>query len=122
MLDDVKWRVLNADRIEVSPEFRERAYKNLMIDLLLASPKYSAFRTGINKANFENFDYKRPLIYEIKNKQLLVTNEPLRRALDRPMFTAVPSGITLIQIVYAFICSIIIILLSINYIHYGIET
>ncbi|AAZ38263.1 ORF-97 [Agrotis segetum nucleopolyhedrovirus A] len=104
----VRWRMLNTDRVEVSPESREHAWKDLIIEILLDSPLDSTYRTMINKANFENFDYNRPLIYEIKNKTLLVTNENLNRALNRPVGTLVPLNIISIHVFLAFICAILL--------------
>ncbi|QNV47891.1 per os infectivity factor 6 [Alphabaculovirus altersperidaniae] len=104
----VRWRFLNRDRVEVSPESREHAWKDLIIDTLLASPSNNTFRTMINRANFENFDYNRPLIYEIKNKSLLVTNDNLNRALNRPTGTLSALNIMSIHVFFAFICAILL--------------
>lgn len=104
----VRWRMLNTDRVEVSPESREHAWKDLIIDTLLDSPADSTYRTMINKANFENFDYKRPLIYEIKNKVLLITNDNLNRALNRPTGTLSALNIMSIHVFLAFICAILL--------------
>ncbi|ABM45799.1 unknown protein [Spodoptera frugiperda multiple nucleopolyhedrovirus] len=104
----VRWRMLNRDRVEVSPESREHAWKDLIIDTLLDSPQDSTFRTMINKANFEFFDYSRPLIYEIKDRKLLITNENLNRALNRPTGTLSAMNIISIQVFLAFICAILL--------------
>ena len=100
--------MLNRDRVEVSPESREHAWKDLIIDVLLNSPTDGAFRTMINKANFENFDYNRPLIYEIKDRTLLITNENLNRALNRPTGTLSAFNIISIHVFFAFICAILL--------------
>ncbi|AIZ48650.1 ac68 [Agrotis segetum nucleopolyhedrovirus B] len=104
----VRWRMLNTDRVEVSPESREHAWKDLIIDTLLNAPLDSTYRTMIDKANFENFDYNRPLIYEIKDKVLLITNDNLNRALNRPVGTLSVFNIMSIHVLLAFICSILL--------------
>ncbi|AXU41689.1 PIF-6 [Spodoptera eridania nucleopolyhedrovirus] len=104
----VRWRLLNRDRVEVSPESREHAWKDLVIDVLLNSPTDTTFRTMIDKANFENFDYNRPLIYQIKDKTLLITNDNLNRALNRPTGTLSALNIMSIHVFFAFICAILL--------------
>lgn len=37
------------------------------------------------KADFENFDYNTPIVYNVKTKELIVLNERLRAALNRPV-------------------------------------
>ncbi|ACI47461.1 unknown [Spodoptera litura nucleopolyhedrovirus II] len=104
----VRWRLLNRDRVEVSPESREHAWKDLVIDVLLNSPTDTTFRTMIDKANFENFDYNRPLIYQVKDKTLLITNDNLNRALNRPTGTLSALNIMSIHVFFAFICAILL--------------
>ncbi len=104
----VRWRLLNRDRVEVSPESREHAWKDLIINIILASPTDTTFRTMINKANFENFDYNRPLIYEVKDKTLLITNDNLNKAMNRPTGTLSALNIMSIHVFFAFICAILL--------------
>ncbi|AKN80647.1 hypothetical protein [Perigonia lusca single nucleopolyhedrovirus] len=104
----IKWRMLNLDRVEVSPEYREHAWKQLIVQSVLDCPTYNTYRTHINRANIENFDYKRPLVYEIKNRNILINNESLNKAMNRPHTTVRPMNITSIQIILAFICSVLL--------------
>ncbi|QEI03604.1 PIF-6 [Rachiplusia nu nucleopolyhedrovirus] len=108
----VRWRMLNSARVEVTPEGREHAWKDLVIDTLLQSPTNSSYRTLIDKANFEHFDYKRPLIYDIKNKTVLINNEFLNKALNRPIGTLRPLDLISGQVLLAFICSVLLIVIS----------
>lgn len=62
----------------------------------------------INKANFENFDYNRPLIYEVKDKTLLITNDNLNKAMNRPTGTLSALNIMSIHVFFAFICAILL--------------
>lgn len=104
----VLWRFLNTDRIEVSPEYREHAWKELVVQTLQTCPKYNSYRTSINKANFEYFDYKRPLVYEIKNQNLLINNEFLNVALNRPNATVRPMILMPAHLLMGFICAILL--------------
>ncbi len=104
--------MLNSARIEISPESREHAWKDLITDTLLDSPTDSSYRTLIDKANFEHFDYKRPLIYDIKNKTVLINNEMLNRALNRPIGSLRPLNVISVQVFLAFICSLLIIVIT----------
>jgi hypothetical protein len=104
----VRWRMLNSDRIEVSPESREHAWKDLVIDTLLESPLDGSFRTLIDSANFKYFDYARPLIYQIQDKTLLVTNDNLTKALNRPRGTLSPMNIISLHVFLAFICAVLL--------------
>ncbi|AEN03987.1 ORF66 [Helicoverpa armigera nucleopolyhedrovirus] len=106
----IRWRILNSDRVEISPESREYAWKDLLIDLLLTSPRDNNYRTNFDKANVLNFDYNRPLVYEITNKTLLINSEFFNRALNRPRAVLSPLNITSVQIFLAFICTVLLAL------------
>ncbi|AAZ67428.1 orf57 [Trichoplusia ni single nucleopolyhedrovirus] len=110
--NSIRWRMLNSARVEVSPESREHAWKDLVIDTLLASPKDDSYRTMINKANFENFDYNRPLIYDIKTNTVLINSEFLNRALNRPSGSLDPLNVMSAHVFLAFICSLLLIVLT----------
>ncbi|AAL01748.1 unknown [Spodoptera litura nucleopolyhedrovirus] len=111
-MSKIRWRILNSDRVEVSPESREHAWKDLMIDLLQTSPNYVSYRTAINRADFENFDYNRPIVYEINERNLLINSEFFNVALNRPSCVVAPLNITPLCIFLAFICSLLIALIS----------
>ncbi|ABI35738.1 hypothetical protein [Ectropis obliqua nucleopolyhedrovirus] len=104
----IRWRMLNSDRVEVTPEDRQDAWQNLIVSTLNNSPVYSTYRTLINRANFENFDYKRPLIYEIGRRTLLINNEFLNRALNRPNALVAPLNVKSFHIALAYMCAVII--------------
>ncbi|AKR17357.1 PIF-6 [Urbanus proteus nucleopolyhedrovirus] len=108
----VRWRILNTDRVEVVPSSRKRAWRKLIFAVLKRSPDDSNFRTLINNANFKHFDYNSPLIYEVKSKNLLVTNENLNRALNRATLTSSIMNIKSIQIYLAFISTILLVLIT----------
>nr|ANS70966.1 per os infectivity factor 6 [Lymantria dispar multiple nucleopolyhedrovirus] len=108
----IKWRFLNADRVEVTPEYREHAWKDLIVDEMQKMPKYDAFRTCVNRADFENFDYKTPIVYEINNKTVLINNEFFNKLLNRPRLYASASVVRPIQIFFAFICCVLLSILT----------
>ncbi|QWO71607.1 per os infectivity factor 6 [Orgyia pseudotsugata single capsid nuclopolyhedrovirus] len=108
----VKWRMLNADRVEVTPEDRKDAWQDIIVDTLRSCPPYSTYRTLVNKANFKNFDYKRPIVYEIKNKTLLVNSEFINKILNRPRVSVTPLHVKSYHIVLAFICAVLLIIVT----------
>ncbi|QHB21726.1 pif-6 [Artaxa digramma nucleopolyhedrovirus] len=108
----VKWRMLNSDRVEVTPNDRQEAWQNLIINILQTSPNYNTYRTMVNKANLENFDFKIPIVYEVKNKTLLINNEFLNKALNRPRTMVSPLNVTSFQIVLVFICALLLIVIA----------
>ncbi|AKC91699.1 pif6 [Lambdina fiscellaria nucleopolyhedrovirus] len=116
----VKWRILNSDRVEVSPEDREHAWKDLIIDVLKQCPRYNSYRTMINKANFENFDYKQPIVYEMSNEQLLINNEFLNKTLNRPFVIVSPINMRVAHVMFLFICSVLLIVVA-NFFTYNKE-
>lgn len=104
--------MLNSDRVEVVPEDRRDAWQQLIVKVLKECPRYNTFRTQINKANFENFDYKRPLVYDVGNRTLFVNSEFLNKALNRPRSAVAAFNIQSNQIALAFICVILIIVIT----------
>ncbi|QYC92767.1 Per os infectivity factor 6 [Trabala vishnou gigantina nucleopolyhedrovirus] len=107
----VRWRMLNSDRVEITPEDRKEAWQNLFVDILKNCPASGTYRTLINKANFKYFDYKRPIVYEISNKTLLINSEFLNKTLNRPRAVTSSLNVQSYQILLAYICTILIILL-----------
>jgi Per os infectivity factor 6 len=105
---NVRWRILNSDRVEVSPESREHAWKDLLIDVLEQCPRYASYRTNVTRADFENFDYNRPIVYEIKNKTVLINSEFFNKALNKPLGAVVPMNVMSVHIFLAFICSLLL--------------
>ncbi|ACO53513.1 unknown [Euproctis pseudoconspersa nucleopolyhedrovirus] len=108
----VKWRMLNADRLEVTPNDRKEAWQDIIVNVLLTSPNDSTYRTMINKSNFENFDYKRPIVYEVSNESLLITNEFLNKALNRPRSVIAPINVKSYQIVLVFMCALLLTVIT----------
>ncbi|AUA60293.1 PIF-6 [Operophtera brumata nucleopolyhedrovirus] len=108
----IAWKFLNADRIEVVPSSRRRAWNNLMIDLLANSSRDDTYRTGVNRANVEYFDYNTPIIYEVTDENYLISSEFMNKALNRPSRTVAPIGISSLQIALVFICSVILSLIA----------
>ncbi|AXU41514.1 PIF-6 [Alphabaculovirus altermyunipunctae] len=108
----IRWRMLNADRVEVSPESREHAWKDLLIDLLESSPTSSTYRTAVTKADFEYFDYNRPIIYEMRENTMLINSEFFNVALNRPTRLVTPINVMSLQVFLAFICSLILVLVA----------
>ncbi|ABY65790.1 unknown [Orgyia leucostigma nucleopolyhedrovirus] len=108
----VKWRMLNADRVEVTPEDRKDAWQKIIIDTLRNCPSYDTYRTLVNKANFDNFDYNRPIVYEIGNKTLLINSEFLNKSLNRPRVAVAAMNVKSFHIVLAFICAMLLTVIT----------
>ncbi|ABF50320.1 unknown [Antheraea pernyi nucleopolyhedrovirus] len=85
MWDAVRWQLLSADEVEVAPEYRALAWRELIANVANGTPLDFTFRTMFQRADFENFDYNTPIVYNVKNKELIVLNERLKAALNRPV-------------------------------------
>jgi hypothetical protein len=85
MWNTVRWQVLSSDEVEVVPEHRALAWRELIANVADGTPIDYTFRTMFQRADFENFDYNTPIVYNVKNKELIVLNERIRAALNRPV-------------------------------------
>nr|QNN89322.1 hypothetical protein [Spilarctia obliqua nucleopolyhedrovirus] len=85
MWDTIRWQILGSDKIEVAPEHRALAWRELIANVAYATPLNYTFRTMFQRADFENFDYNTPIVYNVKTKELLMLNERIRAALNRPV-------------------------------------
>ncbi|AAQ91741.1 unknown [Choristoneura fumiferana DEF multiple nucleopolyhedrovirus] len=85
MWDTVRWQVLSSNEVEVAPEHRALAWRELIANVADGTPLDYTFRTMFQRADFENFDYNTPIVYNVKNKELIVLNERIRAALNRPV-------------------------------------
>lgn len=109
MWDSVKWQILNADEIEVSPEHRSLAWRELIINVANNTPLDNTFRTMFQKADFENFDYNTPIVYNVKTKTLIMYNERIRAALNRPTrFNDRTINVNTSHILLVFICVLLL--------------
>lgn len=63
------------------------------------------------KADFENFDYNTPIVYNLKTKTLTMYNERIRAALNRP--ARFNDQTTNVNIAYVFLFFICIVLLNV---------
>nr|AFS51963.1 DekiORF85 [Dendrolimus kikuchii nucleopolyhedrovirus] len=110
MWELINWQILNSDEIEVVPEHRSLAWRELIINVAAGTPLDNTFRTMFQKADLENFDYNTPIVYNIRDKSLTVYNERLRAALNRP--TARHNdrtiNINIAHILIAFICIVVL--------------
>ncbi|AKN81049.1 Per os infectivity factor 6 [Lonomia obliqua multiple nucleopolyhedrovirus] len=105
MWDSIKWQILNAKEIEVCPEHRSLAWKELIINLANSTPLSYTFRTMFGKADFENFDYNTPIVYNVETKTLIIYNERLKAVLNRPFQSNDRTiNINIAQVLLVFIC------------------
>ncbi|AJD09243.1 hypothetical protein [Condylorrhiza vestigialis mutiple nucleopolyhedrovirus] len=85
MWDTVRWQVLSSNEVEVAPEHRALAWRELIANVANGTPLDYTYRTMFQRADFENFDYNTPIVYDVKNKELIVLNERIRAALNKPV-------------------------------------
>ncbi|AGR57119.1 hypothetical protein [Choristoneura rosaceana nucleopolyhedrovirus] len=85
MWDTIRWQVLSSDEVEVAPEHRALAWRELIANVARDTPLEYTFRTMFQRADLENFDYNTPIVYNVTTKELVVLNERLRAALNRPV-------------------------------------
>ncbi|QDL57045.1 PIF-6 [Dione juno nucleopolyhedrovirus] len=85
MWDAIRWQVLSADEVEVAPEHRALAWRELIANVAHNTPLNFTFRTMFQRADLENFDYNTPIVYNVKSRELIVLNERIRAALNRPV-------------------------------------
>ncbi|ABE68454.1 unknown [Plutella xylostella multiple nucleopolyhedrovirus] len=111
MWESIRWQILNGDEIEVSPEHRSLAWRELIINVASNTPLDNTFRTMFQKADFENFDYNTPIVYNLKTKTLTMYNERIRAALNRPV--RFNDQTVNVNIAYVFLFFICIVLLSV---------
>ncbi|AVA31168.1 pif6 [Oxyplax ochracea nucleopolyhedrovirus] len=109
MWDDIKWQILNAEEIEVVPEHRSLAWRELIINVANNIPLDNTFRTMMNKTDFKNFDYNIPIVYNLKTKTLIVYNENLHAALNKSNdYNVQTITVNLIGFLLAFICVVLL--------------
>ena len=85
MWDTVRWQMLSSNEVEVAPEHRALAWRELIANVANDTPLDYTYRTMFQRPDFENFDYNTPIVYDVKNKELIVLNERIRAALNRPV-------------------------------------
>ncbi|UZE89757.1 PIF-6 [Parapoynx stagnalis nucleopolyhedrovirus] len=116
MWETIRWQILDADEIEVVPEHRSLAWRELIINIANNTPLNNTFRTMFKKADFENFDYQTPIVYNIKNNSLIIYNERLRAALNRPKrFSERTINVNFSHVLLAFICMVLLCVLVVFY-------
>ncbi|AGA16219.1 hypothetical protein [Thysanoplusia orichalcea nucleopolyhedrovirus] len=114
MWESIRWQILNGDEIEVSPEHRSLAWRELIINVANNTPLDNTFRTMFQKADFKNFDYNTPIVYNLKTKTLTMYNERIRAALNRPVRANDQTiNVNIVHVVLLFICIILLIVLAV---------
>jgi hypothetical protein len=116
MWETIRWQILNANQIEVSPDQRSLAWKELIANVANNAPLEHTFRTMLKRVDLENFDYNTPIVYDLKYKNLLIFNERLKGALNRPVqFDASIINVRILHALLVFICvTFLCVILSMN--------
>nr|WRK23728.1 odv-nc42 [Bombyx mori nucleopolyhedrovirus] len=116
MWESIRWQILNGDEIEVSPEHRSLAWRELIVNVANNTPLDNTFRTMFQKADFENFDYNTPIVYNLKTKTLTMYNERIRAALNRPArFNDQTINVNIAYVFLLFICIVLLNVLVVFY-------
>nr|AUF82053.1 per os infectivity factor-6 [Cryptophlebia leucotreta granulovirus] len=82
IMERYNWQIVSRQYIEVVPNERKNAWKDLFIMMLSKTPQ--AYRKNLRRANLENFDYKQPIFYDLKRKQLGLATRDILQSLDPP--------------------------------------
>ncbi|AKN80752.1 hypothetical protein [Diatraea saccharalis granulovirus] len=82
IMEKYHWRIVNREYIEVDPNDRERAWKDILILALRITPQ--TYRSGIRRGMLEHFDFKQPIYYDIKRKELGLSTKSVLEALNPP--------------------------------------
>lgn len=76
------WQIVDRRYIEVVPNERENAWKDLLIMTLLRTPQ--TYRKGIRKGFLEHFDFKQPIYYDLKQKRIGALTRDVLSMLNPP--------------------------------------
>ncbi|ABY47828.1 hypothetical protein HaGV_gp137 [Helicoverpa armigera granulovirus] len=113
ILQKYQWRVVEQDvlteedYIEVVPRDREQAWNDLIILALHSTP--FTYRTHLRKANLEHFDYKQPIYYSLKKRQLGLVDDDLIKAFKTPLYSTINN-----QMINPFTVMIVFIMLLLS--------
>ncbi|AAK70774.1 ORF114 similar to AcMNPV ORF68 [Cydia pomonella granulovirus] len=91
IMEKYNWQIVNRQYIEIVPNERESAWKNLLLLSLRSTPR--AFRKNIRMATLEHFDFKQPIYYDLKRKQLGLSTMSVLEALDPPSNSVLDSSL-----------------------------
>ncbi|QOD40066.1 pif-6 [Matsumuraeses phaseoli granulovirus] len=83
ILQKYNWQIVDRQYIEVIPNERENAWKDIIILILKSTPQ--SYRKGIRAGVLEHFDFKQPIVYDLKRKQINLEN---LSALRPPQYAA----------------------------------
>ncbi|AAM70304.1 hypothetical protein [Phthorimaea operculella granulovirus] len=82
ILKKYNWQIVDRRYIEVIASEREHAWKDLILMILRTTPK--SYRKNLRSATLEHFDYKQPIMYDLKQKKLSITSQSVIDALNVP--------------------------------------
>ena len=91
ILQKYNWQIVDHNYIEIISGERENAWKDLIILALRSTPR--SFRTNLRRANLEHLDFKQPIYYDLKRRELGVTNDSIIASLTPPQFATVDTGV-----------------------------
>ncbi|AIS92107.1 hypothetical protein [Erinnyis ello granulovirus] len=89
ILNKYNWQIVDKQYIEVVPNERRSAWKDLFITILRHTPQ--TYKKNLRKGTIEHFDYKQPIVYDIKNRTMGVATQSVLEAMNppnQPMFNS----------------------------------
>ncbi|ABC61227.1 unknown [Choristoneura occidentalis granulovirus] len=82
IMQKYNWQIVDRQYIEVIPNERENAWKDLLILALRTTPQ--TFRSNLRKGLLDFFDFKQPIYYDLERRQLGISTESVINALTPP--------------------------------------
>ncbi|AKS25443.1 pif-6 [Clostera anastomosis granulovirus B] len=82
IMEKYNWQIVDRQYIEVVPNERRPAWNDLFIAVLRHTPQ--TYRKNLRKGMIEHFDYKQPIVYDMKNRTMGVATQSVLDALNTP--------------------------------------
>ncbi|AMF83856.1 pif-6 [Cnaphalocrocis medinalis granulovirus] len=82
ILHKYNWQIIDGKYIEVVPNEREMAWKDLIVLVLRLTPQ--TYRSNLRLGTLQYFDYKQPIVYDLNRRQLGLSTNSVLNALQPP--------------------------------------
>ncbi|ACZ63582.1 PrGVORF96 [Pieris rapae granulovirus Wuhan] len=82
IMEKYNWQIVDRQFIEIMPNERERAWKDLLILAFRNTPQ--TFRKNVRQGLLEHFDYKQPIFYDLKRHEMGLATKSVLDALNPP--------------------------------------
>ncbi|UYE99139.1 MAG: pif-6 [Betabaculovirus sp.] len=82
IMEKYNWQIVDRQYIEIVPNERKPAWNDIFITVLRNTPQ--TYRKNLRKGIIEYFDYKQPIVYDMKNRTMGVATQSVLEALNPP--------------------------------------